>query len=264
MSNQSSQQHMTPSQADEFCALRQAPCGCPRSTNYIKNSRDKAPGWANYLFLRRQYMKTGEVRTIEKKPEAHHILCTSSVRDFLIANAEVFPMIRETEWCVNQERNVRPMPLWGHTVLHYCSVQPGLPRGVLAQPLPPLFVNIPQHDIDHNVQLGYRFEVDEDVRYLASQVQMAMEAHQIDPEDIKGSLDDLSAKYDDILTERGNRQGGTHAAWLDAANDANPRWYEPFSMASTPFLTDRGFPKTFTAKSSEWMDRLAFALWGAQ
>jgi hypothetical protein len=263
MADQSSE-HMTPSQANEFCALRQAPCGCPRSTNYIKNARDKAPGWADYAFLRRNYMKTGDVKTIEKKPEAHHILCTSSVRNFLIGNAQVLPLIRETKWCVNQTPNVRPMPLWGHTVLHYCNVQPGQPRGKKAEPQPPLFVNIPQHDIDHNTQLGFRFDVDEDIRYLANQVEKAMEVHQIDPEDIKGALDDLSKKYDDVLTTRGTRQRGTHAAWLDAMGDANPRWYEPFSMAGTAFLTARGFPKTFKEKSSEWIDKLAFALWGAK
>lgn len=254
----SAEEHKTPSAVNKFCANRAEKCGC--GNKYIDNAMAKAPTWATFSYKRKSYFETGEIKVFDKKPEAHHILCTSSVREGLIGNQLVLPLIKETTWCINLPINMRPMPLWGHTVQHYCNPLPDVAR-VVGAGFPPQFQNVPQHDVDHNCKLGYRHEINVDIDILAKKIEKAVDKHKIDPKDIAADLDGLSKKYDGVLRARGRRQGGTHRGWQMGMDDPSSKWYEPFSMAGTAFLNKRGFPP-FHEETRDWMDRIAFAMWG--
>ncbi len=262
--------HSTPVSVKKFCANRTEKCDC--GNKYRENAEAKAPGWfttdsanlaANaglaYFEQRKNFKETGERATYSKLPEAHHVLCTSSVREGLIGNILVRPLIQETQWCINRSVNMKPMPLFGHTVKHYCNPMPGVRRVARLAAAPP-FQNIPQHNHDH---VPYRVEINTEINNLAKKIEKAMEKHTIKPHNIAAELDCLSEKYDRLLRARGLRLGGTHKAWEAAVNDPTNTvpWYQPFSMASTGVLTPIPFPP-FAEKTGEWLDKIAFAIWG--
>jgi hypothetical protein len=95
---------------------------------------------------------------------------------------------------------------------------------------------------------------------LAKKVEKA--DHTLQGESLQGALNSLSDKFRNILLSvRGTRLGGTHAAWLQGMSDPESNWCHPFSMASTAKLTRVGFPvRDFNARSAKWIQRIANAI----
>jgi hypothetical protein len=247
--------HQRGSKKNQFCAIPGTPCEC--GNDYIKVCN---PGWGEFTFERLIRL---ELKTIAfgKKYEAHHLLCVSSVSKELVANENIDSIVRETVWCINADVNMLGMPLWGHTVKYYCTITAA--GGAIANVSPPAppFANIPQHDWDHNCKLGYRHETDEAMKGLAKDVQDA--GHEFSGQNLKGELESLSKQFRGELSSRGGRNGGTHNAWQQGSKQPTSRWYEPFSMASTANLTEKGFPvRDFDNKVAAWIKRIAAAISG--
>jgi hypothetical protein len=246
--------HERGSKKDKFCAVPGTPCECGHDYIEICN-----PGWGSFTFERliRLQLKT---ISFGKKYEAHHVLCVSSVSKELVANENIDRIIRETQWCINDKPNMMAMPLWGHTVKWYCSITASGGSVNVAQPPPP-FADIPQHDWDHNCKLGYRHETDEAMKGVAKDVQEA--GHDFTGQNLKSLLDSLSEEFQTTLKTRGERNLGTDTSWKQGSQDPTSRWYEPFSMASTANLTEKGFPvRNFDGKVAAWIDRIAAAIRG--
>jgi hypothetical protein len=251
--------HVEEYQKFDFCALRAEPCKCSIDEPYIKNAMAKAKGWSDASFERTVNSKKGKF-VFDKAIEAHHLVCCSPVRRFLLADLKVQPVIKATKWCINAAVNMAPMPLFGHTIKHYCTLGEdavGFMKGIK----PPKFKDIPQHDFDHNGNRTYITEVTADVQKLANGIKAKKKEHKIESKNIKPDLDTLSRKWDKELKKRGERGGGTHLSWLRAVAGKSAAWYLPFSMAKTADVTSRAFPP-FDEKTATWMKRIQSAIWG--
>src|SRR6516225_8777274 len=98
-----------------------------------------------------------------KPNQAHHLLCVSYVNKAITRKTEIKPVIDASKWCINSKTNMLAMPLWGTTVMHYCSdfssITAGDTKG-LAKALAgglwkskkgaPAFANIPHHNYGHS------------------------------------------------------------------------------------------------------------------
>jgi hypothetical protein len=193
-----------------------------------------------------------------KKYEAHHIVCVAPATEHLLGNPEVESIIQQTEWCINNEKNMMAMPLWGHTIKYYCRVTAlgGSLVGSSVLPPPP-FANIPQHDIDHNSKEGYTWEVEQRVRSIALEVQEA--EHELQGQALQNALNSASDTFRAELKRRGStRKGGTHNGWkLAQKPTCDPHWYEPFSMASDGKFTELGFPvRDFDSRVARWIEKI--------
>jgi len=245
-----SDDHNRGTKVGEFCTQPGNPCSCGH--DYIEVCK---PGWASWTFKRRLRLKSGTIN-FPKKYEAHHLLCVSSVTEII---PPVESIVMQTKWCINEGVNMLGMPLWGHTVMHYANITAA--GGALKDTLvPPVFQNIPQHDWDHNGENRYTWEVTQAMKKFARDVKS--QGHKIKTENIKGALDKLSGKFKNILLNvRGTRQNGTHEAFKMGINDPSSRWFEPFSMSSTSFITKKGFPlKNFDDRTKKWINRIAQAI----
>jgi len=242
----STEGHVVEEVVKQFCALRADKCGC--GNKYLPNGLNKARSWKTMTFQSRSKRKEGGFNYFVKHPESHHLVCVSSVRKKMIANMLIRPLIEQTKWCANAKRNMRPLPLWGHTIQHYCM------SGATTAPK---FADNPQHNKGHNKYLD---EMDQAVRDVASEVEEKMEEHKITPKQIAQRLNGLSDDFSTKLTDRGGRQKGTHAAWM--AGKTNPRWMEPFSMASDGDVEEQDFPP-FDEETGRWIDKIKEAMWGA-
>lgn len=240
-----------------FCSVPAKPkCGdCPGSKDYIEVC--KPPDWFGHTFLRAVNAKKGAF-SFDKKYEAHHIVCVAPVTSELTSNSAIEGVIAQTRWCINNAGNMIAMPLWGHTVKWYCEITAA--GGVIKDSATePLFANIPQHDWDHNIKEGYTWEVLEDCKKLAKQVEQA--GHKIKGENLQAALDRLAGKFKGLLDARGGRSGGTHAAWRKGQDDPESDWCHPFSMASTSRITRKGFPvRNFDENVAKWVKRIAEAI----
>lgn len=90
---------------------------------------------------------------------------------------------------------------------------------------------------------------------------METQGHKIKPENLKALLDDMSEDFKSKLSARGKRKGGTHACWKDG--DSKDGWHQPFSMASTPKVSSKGYPvKKFDERVAQWIKRISTAISG--
>src|SRR5262245_22480541 len=124
-----------------FCGIPGRPCAC--GNDYVDICE---PGWSNVTFPRLVKKKTGS-STFPKKFEAHHILCVAPIGSETVANTNIDARVRSTQWCINNGSNMLGMPLWGHTVMWYCSIAAS-GGSIKATLTAPPFANIPQHDWD--------------------------------------------------------------------------------------------------------------------
>jgi hypothetical protein len=238
----------------KFCSIRANPkCGdCKQPKTYVDVCK---PSWSAFTYVQ---LVQGE--GMDKKYEAHHILCVSPVTKELTGNTKIKKAIEETDWCINNGGNMIAMPLWGHTVKWYCKITRS--RKFLPQDVPaPPFENLPQHNIDHNSKEGYTQEITDACRQLVKDVQEA--GHDFQAEGLQGALDGLAKDWRAEIERRGSaRQGGTHKAWKSAQGDPpDPDWFQPFSMASDDKISKMGFPvHRFDDKVAAWIDRLANAM----
>lgn len=235
---------------DKFCALRTEKCKPCGNEYRNKNCKDPDPtGWGIFV--------QGRKKRDPKTFEAHHLLCIASVTQYVAEKKEIAEIIQQTQWCINAEKNMLAMPLWGHTIRWYCLQN---------LDAPPPFQNIPQHDYDHNSKLGYKkADVDTQLQKLADQIQKKKKDHEVAVEELKTELDNLSVRFRRLLKLRGTvRSGGTHNAWTNGEN--MPDWYLPFSMASTAAADRRPYPTTDSKGTvANKIRRLVEALgkWGA-
>lgn len=217
----------------EFCAVRtssQAKCKCASPNNYVANSN-----------ISGDFFVQGSKKRVEKKFEAHHLICVASATKFLGKNKDIAEIVKKTRWCINAEENMLGMPLWGHTIQHYCDLSLGT---LVGEPVPPWFCNVPQHDYDHNSTGGYKSEVDWAMNKLAEHIEkLAAEEHEEPEQKLASSLARISQRFRNLLTvTRGMRCGGTHAAWLQGNDEPGSDWYLPFSMAADGAADKRPFP----------------------
>ena len=131
------------------------------------------------------------------------------------------------------------MPLWGHTIQHYCNLETGEfyealgTGGFFATVLEAPFKNIPMHNFGHP---GYQLEVEEKLTQIANKIAKSTDAHQDKVAKIKTELDQASQDFKQKLLDRGKRRGSTHMGWHIGLNNrsASSGWYEPFSMEESP------------------------------
>ncbi len=221
---------------DKFCA--RVPCD---HSDYIKCCQ---PGWVAWTFAQRG--ARGSV--IGKKYEAHHLLCWSCVVKAFFSDPKAKDILKGTDWCVNRSTNMIALPLWGHTVKWYANNDG-----------PPPFVNLPQHDWDHNCTGGYTFEVSQKLLTFAADIKTMKEAHELPPpEDIAGALVSSSGEFRAELIARGLRGGGTHASF--ELGGTTPGWYLPFSMANAAIATQRRAPTSFDKKRKAKLDAILAAV----
>jgi hypothetical protein len=229
-----SDSHSEGIQQKAFCALRTDKCK-PCGNAYQDNCTPSPAAWEGYYFLQ------GTKMEVQKKFEAHHLLCIASVTAFVAKKKEIIDVVRQTEWCINATTNMFAMPLWGHTLSWYCDLESG---DLLSRVKAPPFVNIPQHDYDHNSEKGYKSETDKKMEELANQIEeKAEESHEAAVKALKKQLDTWSEKFRTTLQSRGSsRSGGTHKAWKKGFKQPDSDWYLPFSMADDGNAEKRTFP----------------------
>ena len=157
---------------------------------------------------------------------------------------------------------MKAMPLWGHTIQHYCDLEDVKYEykisdsrvGPWAQVIKPTqvrfredaarpdFADIPMHNFGHNSKKGYKWEVDRKLKEVARNIARSTKEHQEMVEKLKERLDTLSQQFREKLEERGLREVGTHGArgthkgWEIGLKEREPStgWYKPFSMEKKP------------------------------
>ena len=257
--------HKRGDRIEKFCTEpRDTICGdCPGTKNYKDVCK---PRWSKQVFKRlvKRKKKNGGPFVMEKRYEAHHILCVSPVTKELLGNKKIRGAIEQTQWCINNKTNMKAMPLWGHTVKWYCSFDEeddgSISGTIKSRSREPPFKNIPQHDFDHNSSQGYTWEVQEDMKKLACDVQES--GHKLQGKSLADTLDEHSKDFAKELKKRGIRKDGTHNGWK-LAQKGEAEWCHPFSMASDGRVTDIAFPgKDFEGKLDAWIDRIAKGIAG--
>lgn len=229
---------------DQFCAKRtgsRSKCKCPSPNNYIKNC-----DIPDDIFLQ------GQKRKVKKKFEAHHLVCIASATQFLGKDPLLVELIKLTRWCINAKPNMLAMPVWGHTIKHYCNLKTATSRTDVDAPW---FENIPMHDYDHNSTGGYKSDVDAKMVQLANDLlELAKPPiHETASETVAKQLEDSSKHFKKFLLGRsgGKRVGGTHKAWKKGSKKPESDWYRPFSMARTAVVEKRVFPATGASDSGK-------------
>lgn len=218
-----------------FCHVRGKPrCKC--GNDYYSVCR---PSWWRFKYTQ----KYGETKVRRFSYEAHHLLCCDSVTKLIADLPEVKPVVEKTQWCINHGDNLVALPSWEHTLRYYCSAITGQIRtvtttiGTLASRMnPPPFKNLVQHDYDHS---DYLNEVNTELVKVANKVKENKKAHKHRRKQLKAELNSLVRKMRSELRSRGQRSGGTHAAWNLGLNGQSG-WHQPFSMARSP--RPRAFP----------------------
>jgi len=247
---------------DKFCTVpTRNRCEC--GNDYIKGCD---PKWKSGFQFLTGKLQEGVYSTRPKNYEAHHIMCVGSVEKGLQAEAtekQFKPILEKEEWCVNDRSNMLAMPVWGHTVKHYCQIT-SIAGGMLdIAPLPPPFADLPQHDRDHNGDLSYKFEVDAEIKKIQAQIEKS--PHDVKAGSIVAKLNSLSSQYRSTLKDRGTRRGGTHKCWQDGKSGKDKLWFLPFSMASTAGAMERAFPSaTFDERVKKWIEKIRKALAGGK
>ncbi|WP_341675042.1 hypothetical protein [Niveibacterium sp. SC-1] len=245
-------EHKRGDKKGKFCGIPGTPCEC--GNDYIKVCE---PSWSFHTFRRLVRAESGTFG-FEKKFEAHHVVCVSPVSSEIIAKPKIDGIIRGTTWCINNKENMLAMPLWGHSVMWYCKIT--VAGGKLDASSAPPFADIPQHDWDHNCRDGYTDEVVAACKDLAAEIES--EGHNVEPDDIKGALDELSSDFKSKLKSRGAREGGTHKQFVEGGTSA--RWGHPFSMATDGKVTSKGYPvKVFDERVARWIERIKNAIMGS-
>lgn len=245
-----SDDHKRGAKKEQFCGIPGNPCEC--GNDYIKICE---PGWSSHTFSRLVNAAAGKF-SFDKKYEAHHVMCVAPVSSEIIAKDSIDGVVKATVWCINNKDNMLAMPLWGHTVMWYCAIT-AAGGDIKTDSVPPAFANVPQHDWDHNCKEGYTWEVEQDAKSLAKELEEM--GHEAKPENLAGALNALSSKFVGILATRGAREGGTHKSFTEGGTGEN--WCHPFSMASDGKVTSKGYPvRNFDERVKKWIERIAKAI----
>jgi hypothetical protein len=245
----------------EFCGIRpNGACECGNNYRKIAEGKSNWNGSATgdwttkvkFKFAQRRWFKDkddpdkGCFKIFQVGWQAHHVVPCQAVkyfpdnledRDLLISHRD------NTKWCINNDKNMIPMPIFGQTVKWY------LMNAENDDLEPPPFVNIPQHDWEHNTKAGYNFEVKREVYRLWKAAGEKCEEARY--EKVAKALGGKSDRWTNKLKHRGKREDGTHEAWKNATEGKCDKWYLPFSMADDGEAERRHFPFT-SDKSKVW------------
>ncbi len=208
-----------------FCSLRMETCPCG---NKYKDVMKGTESWGKYPQRHRTLL------VVERSPEAHHVLPVASVTGEITANDKIRDeVIKNTEWCVNDLKNMIALPLFEMTFLHYLIKSDGST---------PPFVGLPMHNYDH---AAFQKEVGDALKQIGDDAVDNTEAHEEVTAELLAALNGIRDRYKPELTSRGKRGKGTHGEFVNAMNanagDASAeQWYVPFSMAAKP--SPRPFP----------------------
>ncbi|MCA9127969.1 MAG: AHH domain-containing protein [Planctomycetales bacterium] len=228
--------HSAGTLVNKFCTQRTAkcdPCG-NKYADVVKNNTSLAVSF--------KFPRLKKKENIEISQNAHHLLCVAEITKVISKDPKLKTVLENTEYCVNNPKNMMALPLFAHTVYWYCLAEdiPISARAVVGSITttytPPPFANLPNHDFDHG---KYNKEVEEALEVLKAEVKEA--DHSIAPAQLSASLDEMSGDMEGLLKIRGKRKGGTHLAWLDACEEKVDNWFLPYSLAHKP--EERGFPK---------------------
>ena len=250
-----SQSHSDGVKINKFCALRKNNCGHNKYQENCKPSEN----WGKYP---QQY--TGSVKDkVTKKIiskfkdarrrsyEAHHVVCVASVTGIIAKNDTIRDVVKNTKWCVNYKPNMIALPLWAHTIQWYChfskasplhpeimNTEVGSNYRMSIAPAPP-FKDLPQHDYDHACYID---EIEKELADVVKELHEIAGKHEDQKKMLKDELERIVNKYKQELQTRGQRSGGTHAAWNWGMNISDSPWYLPFSMAKDGEVDERIFP----------------------
>ena len=209
-----------------FCSLRDENCG---DTNYKNNCEPKIKYWSDeYSFTQASSLM---------KYNAHHLLPVASVTEHICGFQGIQKVVRQTDWCVNEKPNIYGMPLWGHTIKYYCTIEH--PRffedeftWYRKRTNPPPFKDIPMHDCDHDL---YQEEVNSRLQIIANNIKDVKRKHKTKIKELKSKLKKESRSFRTKLQDRAKRSaGGTHQAWELGKSKHKSNCYESFSMAGKP------------------------------
>jgi len=252
-----SESHTKGALEGQFCSQRKDKCDCPTgSGNKYKDLCEPSGDWGKYPQKYTQNIKEAGVvvekifKAVRRSHEAHHVACVAAVTGILTKNKDIQSIVANTPWCVNKKENVIALPMWAHTIEWYCRLSMITPlhpeileeevagKYSMTTAVAPPFENLPQHDYDH---AAYIEEVDEALEDLVDDVK-GVEGHQEQADTLESALNSLVSDFYDNIESRGNRVGGTHAAWNLGMNARDSDWYLPFSMADTGEAEKRDFP----------------------
>ena len=228
----------------KFCALRTTKC--KDGNEYQKNCKPKPKGWSKEYFWQGSKYDDGTKTIVKKYFEAHHLLCVAAVTECIVGAPGIKRIVKNTDWCINDKINMFAMPLWGHTIKYYCTIEsddffdadkPYFRQRKKA----PKFKNIPLHDSDHDLYIEE--EVKPELKKIARSIKNSKKKHKKKIDEIKSQLNDKAEYFRGELQSRGTKRvGGTHAAWQKGIKKPHSDWYKPFSMSKKP--RKRTFPTT--------------------
>lgn len=262
----------------QFCSQRKDKCDCPTGSGNKYKDVCKGLDWGKYPQKYTSTIKNLADKAIGKlfearrrAPEAHHIACVASVTKIVTTNTEILDVVHNTGWCVNKKDNMIALPMWPLTIEWYCKLSILSPlrpeilevtNGLysMTPAAEPPFANLAQHDYDHAV---YIEEVDMALEEVVDQVQ-GVEGHKKQSETLVGALNGVVSRFQTALETRGQRVGGTHAAWNLGMNFRDSNWYLPFSMADDGNVDVREFPlkdMSGNSKLGEKILEVADAFW---
>lgn len=240
----------------QFCSQRKDTCDCPTGSGNKYKDVCKDIDWGKYPQNYTESIKDaaknilGKLYTARRRaPEAHHIACVAAVTKIITKNTDIQSVVENTPWCVNKPGNLIALPMWAHTVEWYCKlsiITPTRPEILeeidgkysMTPRVAPPFANLPQHDYDHS---AYIEEVDSALESLVETVK-GVEGHKNQEKALESELNRLVSDFKTALQDRGQRVGGTHAAWNLGMNFRDSEWYMPFSMANDGEVEAREFP----------------------
>lgn len=252
-----SESHTKGALEDQFCSQRKDKCDCPSGAgNKYKDLCEPSEDWGKYPQKYTQNIKEAGVvvekifKAVRRSHEAHHVACVAAVTGIITKDSAIKSVVANTPWCVNKKENVIALPMWAHTIEWYCRLSTITPlhpdileekvAGIysMTTEVAPPFKNLPQHDYDH---AAYIEEVDEALTKLVKGIKR-LEGHKKQSEKLESALNNLVKRFYKNLESRGERVGGTHAAWNLGMNSRDSDWYLPFSMADTGEAEKRDFP----------------------
>jgi hypothetical protein len=247
--------HSRKQSKDDFCAVAaEGKCGCASGNKDYREECKPSPPWKPSFDFQWNNVKNGPR---QQSYAPHHIVCVASVGTLIVeaTDQKVDGVVRATAWCVNTERNMVAMPLWGHTVKWYCNLDEEEVNA--AVPNAPDFQNVPQHDWDHTGTGCYIEELNKEIIKLVNAI--AEKGHEAVEGDLAGSLNDMSDDFRGRLEQRGMRGSpkGTHEGWKRGMADPQSDWYLPFSMAIKSAASRKGMPKlsftTMVKNKIQWL-----------
>jgi hypothetical protein len=192
--------------------------------------------------------------------QAHHVLPGVALQKATIENqvknAEKAAYIENckwiTDWNLNENYNMMGLPtIWDYIIAEKIKQAAGSTAEkirlsdyrsnlikALVNALGANFIgpkNLPAHNPVSWGHVDFNGEVTDFLKTeIWDHLNENKEEHKINPESIKGQLDDAAEHFMSELNERGQRGEGTEKEWPRRFDSGNTTWFHPFSMAAKP------------------------------